>query len=250
MNEQRPIEALRCHPDCERVPMASGEDLANLRASLAENGQQDPIDVTSDNLILDGRTRWTLLKGLGAESIQVRVVYIPPEQQTHYIVRRALDRRQLTTEQKRALNALLREEVIEVVVHPITAQPVRIGKGQSERAEMLGVTRETVKHWDKAEAAGNILPPGSQPTHIRLSTGRIQPLHPGKTPSEPRAPKLPPLKQASKTQRLSPPWKRHYTLWCRSVLPEDRPHLLDMSRELHKALGLLGLSCTVTQEKD
>ena len=60
------IGALRLHPDAERVPMADASDLRALRASLSENGQQDPLDVTEDGVILDGRTRWTLLRELGA----------------------------------------------------------------------------------------------------------------------------------------------------------------------------------------
>jgi hypothetical protein len=44
-------------------------------------------------------------------------------------------------------------------------------------------------------------------------------------------------------KRHAPPWWRHYTTWCRAVLPEDRPYIVQMSDELHKALALLGLSC-------
>lgn len=48
------IDSLRLHPDSERVPVADRSDLAALRASLDVNGQQDPLDVTSDGVILDG----------------------------------------------------------------------------------------------------------------------------------------------------------------------------------------------------
>ena len=91
-----PIDSLRLHPDAEKVPMASGEDLAALDASLRENGQQDPIDVTPDGVILDGRTRWTLLQKQGASSILVRPIDCPDDQQTAYIIDRALARRHLS----------------------------------------------------------------------------------------------------------------------------------------------------------
>ena len=53
----RPIESLHLHPKASLVPMPSGDDLNSLRQSLAENGQQDPVDVTTDGVILEGQQR-------------------------------------------------------------------------------------------------------------------------------------------------------------------------------------------------
>lgn len=239
----RAIDSLQLHPDSERVPMATAGDLATLRASLEENGQQDPIDVTPDGLILDGRTRWTLLRDIGARSVQVREIDIPDRDQTHYIVDRALARRHLTAEQKRALNGLLREAIVEVAPHPITGEDVRIGKGPTERAAMLGVDRATVNRWDETEPAVSNAAPA--PTHYRRSNRQIQPLHPNRAPKAERATPTQnrSTRVAPKPKRTGPPWHRHFTVWCRAVLPEDRKYLMAMSEELHKSLALLGLSC-------
>jgi len=53
----------------------------------------------------------------------------------------------------------------------------------------------------------------------------------------------------SKRVRNSPRWRGQFSHWCRHVLPEDRVYLIPMSRDFHKALDLLGLSCD-TKESD
>lgn len=236
------IDSLRLHPDAERVPMASADDLASLRASLQENGQQDPIDITPDGLILDGRTRWMLLRELGAKTIQTRIVDVPAGAQTTYIVDRAVARRHLTTDQKRALNALLRKVVDEVISHPVTKEEVRIGRGQTQRAEQLGVTRETVRQWDAEESPARNLA-GEMPTHQRINTGRIIPIHPEKPePAQPKARpdrRVPPPPQ----KRVAPSWVRYFTIWCRSTRPEDRDLLLRLDKQLHEAFEMNDLTC-------
>jgi len=245
----RGIDTLSLHPDSERVPMATADDLATLRASLAEFGQQDPIDITPDGLILDGRTRWTLLRELDAQSIQARVVDVPAAQQTHYIVDRALSRRHLTADQKRALNVLIREMTVEVTTNAKTGEEVRIGKGPTQRAATLGVGRMTVNKWDRDDRAG--VPngtPASAPTHYRDTVQRVLPLHPNRKPAAETPVGDKPTRLAiPRPKRNGPPWLRHFTPWCRAVLPEDRKYLLAMSEEIHKALGLLGLSCGHTE---
>lgn len=64
MNEVREIASLRPHPGAGAVPRPDSGDRKALRSSLAEDGQQDPVDVTPDGAILDGLTRWELLRRL------------------------------------------------------------------------------------------------------------------------------------------------------------------------------------------
>lgn len=241
----RRIDALRLHPDAEKVPRPSSADLRALRDSLRDEGQQDPIDITADDQILDGRTRWELLRDLGALDIEVRVHDLPESDQTGYIIARALTRRHLTNEQKRALNDLMRAQVVEVVQHKKTGEEMRIGRSQTERAATLGVDRKTVENWDLVGASA---PTSPAPTHAIDARGRPNLLH--KPPREPRDTAPVPRRLAiPRPKRESPPWLRHYTKWCRAVLPEDRPYLAAMSKELHQALGQIGLSCNGTEEK-
>lgn len=246
--ERVSVDSLRLHPAANRVPMASPDDLVSLRHSLKENGQQDPIDVTVDGEILDGRTRWILLRELGVREVEVRTVELLPEEQTHYIVDRALARRHLTLEQKRALNGLLREAVVEVIPHPVTKEEVSIGYGQSKRAEMLGVDRQTVKNWDN-DSDGETYT-SERPTHQRVGP-RIEPIE--KPRPEPRDRPAPAGRQRGRQiprKRPIPGWTRHFTSWCRTTArPEDRKLLLRLDQELHEALRANDLTCDHLEEQ-
>jgi len=240
VSDLRAIDSLQLHADAERVPVPDHGDLRALRESLRENGQEDPIDITADGVILDGRTRWALLRELGAESIHVRVVDIPEGQQAGYMVDRAVARRHLTTHQKRALNALLSVQIVEVDTHPKTGEERRIGMGQSQRAEKLGVSRDAVKDWDKE--GGAKAPPSTTPTHYRTSEGKVQPIHPDRKPSETQrraTPRPEPLRKA----RAIPYWSRQFSTWCRGARPEDRDFLRRIDREVHAALDRNGIAC-------
>ena len=245
-----PIDLLRLHPAAEKVPMASGEDLAALDASLRENGQQDPIDVTPDGVILDGRTRWMLLTKQGATSILARVVDYPEDQQTGYIIDRALSRRHLSMAQKQALNSLMAGHVIEEVEHPKTGEVMRIGLGQTQRAEKLGVTRETVRGWDKAQPAKNLADSPS-PTHTIRGDGKPQPVHlPERSEPKARASGGGNRGQKPATHgRKKPAWLRDFNRWCKWARPEDKAVLLDMDDRLHGAMASNEIECTHSREE-
>ena len=181
MSDLRDLDSLRLHPDAEKVPLPDAADLRALRESLRENGQQDPIDLTPDGVILDGRTRWVLMRELGSTTIRVREIEMPSQQQTAYIIDRALARRHLTTHQKRALNDLMRVQVVEE--RPTKRGNVmRIGRSQTQRAAALGVNRTTVAEWDAVPLVVGNTTTSPAPTHAIDARGRPQPLH--KMPSE------------------------------------------------------------------
>jgi ParB-like nuclease domain len=237
----RPIDSLRLHHDAERVPVPDHGDLGALRESLRENGQEDPIDVTPDGVILDGRTRWTLLRELGAETIGVRIQDIPEGQQAAYMVDRAVARRHLTTHQKKDLNDLLRVAVVEE--RPTKRGNVmRIGHSQTQRAATLGVDLATVSRWDAEPLVTANAVTSPVPTHAIDGRGRPQPLHKAQAPREPQqasAPRPEPLRKA----RAIPYWSRQFSTWCRGARPEDRDFLRRIDREIHAALDRNGVEC-------
>lgn len=55
------------HEHAEYYPMLSEEQLVELAADIQENGQRDPITVTSDGILIDGRNRWEACKRIGIE---------------------------------------------------------------------------------------------------------------------------------------------------------------------------------------
>ena len=240
------IDSLRLHPSAAQVPMPDKGDLRALQNSLRENGQQDPIDITSDGVILDGRTRWTLLHQEGATTIHARVVDIPPDQQVHWIVERALARRHLTLAQKRALNDVLQTLVVEERPNKSTGEPMRIGYSQTDRAAKLGVSRETVRRWDEdgplvATNVATSIPPDA-PTHAIDARGRPNLVHKPTQSGAPKPVRIPrptPLRKA----RGIPAWSRQFSAWCRGTRPEDHVFLARVDREIHAALRRNGLNC-------
>jgi ParB-like chromosome segregation protein Spo0J len=247
--EAREIADLRLHPDAEKVPLPCRADRLSLRDSLAEYWQQDPIDATPEGLILDGRTRWELLRDLGATTIQVRVVDLPTNCQTGYIVERALTRRHLTPDQKRALNDLLRVQVVEE--RPTKRGNVmRIGHSQTERAEKLGIDRDTVARWDAQPLVAADTATRELPTHAVDKRGRPQPLHkaprdPESTPKStaPKALQSPERPKPLRQARAIPGWSRQFSIWCRAARPEDREFLRRLDREIHAALDRNSIAC-------
>lgn len=57
------------HEHAEYYPMLSEEQLEELAADIKENGQRDPITVTSDGILIDGRNRWEACKRLGIDPV-------------------------------------------------------------------------------------------------------------------------------------------------------------------------------------
>jgi len=96
------------------------------------------------------------------------------------------------------------------------------------------------------ELLGSQLPSGPKP-NIQKAVKAV--LHP--PVDEPEREGVPRTKSrvTSKRVRNSPRWRGQFSHWCRHVLPEDRVYLIPMSRDFHKALDLLGLSCD-TKESD
>jgi len=98
---RRAVTEVRLHPQALVVPAMSDLDWGAFLADVAANGIEQPLDVTPDGLVLDGRHRLRAATELGLADVPVRVV--EPEDPVEYMVRSALQRRQLTQSQKAAL---------------------------------------------------------------------------------------------------------------------------------------------------
>ncbi len=55
------------HPQADAYPLFTDEALALLTEDIAENGQRDPITLTPDGLILDGRNRFAACERAGVQ---------------------------------------------------------------------------------------------------------------------------------------------------------------------------------------
>lgn len=101
----RPLEALQFHTEASLVPPLSAEELVSLREDITQRGIQEPLAITSADLVLDGRARLTVARELGLSTVPVRVV--DPPDVGEYIILAALSRRQLDAIQRAALGLKL-----------------------------------------------------------------------------------------------------------------------------------------------
>lgn len=94
----RAIDTLKPHPlQAELIRDMSEAELESLQDSIAQTGQQQPIEITTDNVILDGHQRVAALRKLGrAEAwVRVRKDLDTPDKVAAYFVDQNLNRRQL-----------------------------------------------------------------------------------------------------------------------------------------------------------
>jgi len=100
---KRFISELKSHPHLELVPPMSEEDYHNLLEDIKRNGILQPIDITYNNVILDGHHRVKAAKELGIKEIEVRIPELLYIDEDEYFISVALNRRHLTEGQKAVL---------------------------------------------------------------------------------------------------------------------------------------------------
>jgi len=71
--EQRNIEELEPHPTNNEIYQKQFENTDKLEKSIKQNGQLEPIVITSKNVIISGHRRFKVLKKLGFKIVNVRV---------------------------------------------------------------------------------------------------------------------------------------------------------------------------------
>ncbi|MGY1607279.1 ParB/RepB/Spo0J family partition protein [Geodermatophilus sp. SYSU D00700] len=82
------------HPYAEKFPMLPEDELAELAESVRANGLRQPIVVTPDGLILDGRNRWAACQRAGVPP--VTVVY-QGEDAAQFVIDCNVTRRHMST---------------------------------------------------------------------------------------------------------------------------------------------------------
>jgi N6-adenosine-specific RNA methylase IME4 len=97
----RAVTGLREHPAAPLVPTMTLPEYEAFKADLAANGIQQPLEISEEGVVLDGRHRLQAARELGLERVPVRIV-----ETTHpaeYMLRSALQRRHLSQSQKACL---------------------------------------------------------------------------------------------------------------------------------------------------
>lgn len=157
-------EFVGIHPACSAVPMIDEEGFANLVDSIRKYGLKEPLIKTTDDLLLDGRTR--LLACYEAhQDIRVRV-YDGALEPWHYVKLCNIDRRHLTVGQIAMYGQAWlddeRKKAKERQAHGGTAPGVTLkehgpealkGQSRDKVAERLGISGKSVEQARKVSAS-------------------------------------------------------------------------------------------------
>jgi len=100
---RRLISELKSHPHQYLVPPMSEEDYHSLLEDIKRNGILQPIDITYNNVILDGHHRVKAAKEVGIKEIEVRIPELLYVDEDEYLISVAMNRRHLTEGQKAVL---------------------------------------------------------------------------------------------------------------------------------------------------
>lgn len=88
---------MEIHPAASLFPMMDSEELGLLAADIRANGLRDPVELTEDGLVLDGRNRMAACKLAKVEPAFKTVIVDDP---IAYVVSKNVMRRNLTKQQK------------------------------------------------------------------------------------------------------------------------------------------------------
>jgi len=127
LTPHRCVEELAPHPEADRIPVMAEPEFEAFRADVAERGLLEPIEITAEGIVLDGRQRLRAARELGLENIPVRVLSV--EDELEHMLRAALLRRHLRPSQAAAL-------VVELDLY----QELRAGARKRQRANLVQAT--------------------------------------------------------------------------------------------------------------
>ncbi len=142
--EWRRTHELRPHEHTELPPL-SALARAALAADIGKRGIVEPLEITAEGLVLNGRERLAAAQQLGLEQLPVRLVN--PADETEHVILAALQRRHLSASQRAALALELdRYRELKTAAEQRSRQNLRQhadGAGSPPR----GKTRDHVAAW-------------------------------------------------------------------------------------------------------
>lgn len=152
------------HPLADIFPMMSDSEIADLADDIVEHGQREPIIITRDNLILDGRNRFKAC-GLAGVAPTFDLYTGSDEDMASFVVSLNLKRRHLNETQRAMVAAKLANmrqgnfsKAANLPVSPVS---------QSHAAEMLNVSERTVR------SAREVLDEGAPELVEAVQHGRV-----------------------------------------------------------------------------
>lgn len=92
------------HPYADKFPMLPDNELEELAESIKQNGQRQPIVLTEDGLILDGRNRYRACEMINVEP---EIEVYDGDDLAAYVIDCNVSRRHLTTGQRAMCDALV-----------------------------------------------------------------------------------------------------------------------------------------------
>lgn len=135
-------------PHFQELPRLSTEEYDLLQASIKDSGVRHPILIcATTGCILDGHHRKEIADTLGLDCPSIKIYHMTSDAQRRaYGIRVNLERRHLSTEQRKVLTAHQKK---------LAKQLKKEGKTQEEVARMLGVQQGTISKWIRPIIPGN-----------------------------------------------------------------------------------------------
>lgn len=249
MSETRRTDDLRVHPRADVVPFPDPETHEQMAADVERRGIVVPLDILADGTVLDGRTRLSIARVLGLAEVPVRVVETADPYD--YMVRAAFMRRDLRPSQKAALALELPEyqaakakaaervggrpsEKPSVSVRTVSPEPPV--HAAAVAAQVAGVSTSYVEKADYVRQRDPELFEQIKSGEVTVDAAKkaVKARENEEDVPQPKAStgRLP----VPKRTRPARPWANHFTRWVRQALPEDKPVLEQMAREIAQAL--------------
>ena len=163
------ISELKPHPHQNLVPAMSDTEYGDLLKDIKQNGILQPIDITYENVILDGHHRFKAAKELGIKEVEVRVPELIDISADEYLISVALNRRHLSEGQKAVLaneyrKVISEKKQSEAGKKAVTIREIKKGNideanvSQSieelERSRKLAAEHMHVSEWKVREVQG------------------------------------------------------------------------------------------------